>query len=112
MVGRLYLEHLSDTDLALLGAAAEARDDVRRDPDNLEALIECASRKLHRHARVGLTGPSLLRVYLRHEQHLGLVQSRLDRWVGSEVPKLFLRADICRRGLLLEIEGLCEGTQG
>ncbi len=40
MVGPLYLEHLSDSDLALLGAAADTRDDVGRDPDRLEALID------------------------------------------------------------------------
>jgi len=40
MVGPLYLEHLSDADLALLGAAGEARYDVRRDPEQLEALID------------------------------------------------------------------------
>ena len=40
MVGALYLEHLSDSDLALLATAAETRDDVRRDPDRLEALID------------------------------------------------------------------------
>ena len=40
MVGSLYLEHLSDSDLALLGAAADARTSVGRDPDRLEALID------------------------------------------------------------------------
>src|SRR5690348_16469748 len=40
MLGALYLEHLSDSDLALLTAAGESRDDVRRDPERLEALID------------------------------------------------------------------------
>ena len=40
MVGPLYLEQLSDSDLELLASAAEARDDVRRDPTRLEALID------------------------------------------------------------------------
>ena len=40
MLGSLYLEHLSDSDLAFLSAAGEAREDVRRDPDTLEALID------------------------------------------------------------------------
>jgi len=39
MVGRLYLEHLSDSDLALL-ALAGTGGDVRRDPERLEALID------------------------------------------------------------------------
>jgi hypothetical protein len=40
MVGSLYLEQLSDSDLALLASAADARVDVRRDPTRLEALID------------------------------------------------------------------------
>jgi hypothetical protein len=40
MVGRLYLEHLSDLDLALLSSVNPAADDVRADPDRLEALID------------------------------------------------------------------------
>ena len=40
MLGSLYLEHLSDSDLALLSAAGESRENVRRDPDKLEALID------------------------------------------------------------------------
>ena len=39
MLGRLYLEHLSDSDLALL-ASAEDGNDIRRDPQRLEALID------------------------------------------------------------------------
>jgi hypothetical protein len=40
MLGALYLEHLSDSDLALLTVAGESRVDVRRDPARLEALID------------------------------------------------------------------------
>ena len=40
MVGSLYLEQLSDSDLELLTSAADARADVRRDPTRLEALID------------------------------------------------------------------------
>jgi len=40
MVGRLYLEHLSDADLALLAAVAETEGEAQRDPEHLEALID------------------------------------------------------------------------
>lgn len=50
--------------------------------------------------------PSSMRVYLRDEQHLEPVRSGLVRLIGPNLPALFLRADICRRSLLLEIEGL------
>ena len=40
MLSSLYLEHLSDSDLALLRAAGESGHDVRPDPEQLEALID------------------------------------------------------------------------
>jgi len=40
VVGSLYLEQLSDSDLELLASAADVRTDVRRDPSSLEALID------------------------------------------------------------------------
>src|SRR5258708_29926529 len=40
MLSSLYLEHVSDSDLALLRAAGESGHDVRRDPEQLEALID------------------------------------------------------------------------
>ncbi len=40
MLGSLYLEHLSDADLAFLSAAGEYREDVRHDPETLQALID------------------------------------------------------------------------
>jgi len=40
MVGSLYLEQLSDSDLGLLTSAADAREDARHDPARLEALID------------------------------------------------------------------------
>jgi hypothetical protein len=40
MVGSLYLEQLSDSDLELLASPADNRGDVRRDPMRLEAMID------------------------------------------------------------------------
>ena len=40
MLGTLYLEHLSDSDLTFLGAVGEAGQDVRREPERLETLID------------------------------------------------------------------------
>jgi hypothetical protein len=40
MLGSLYLEHLSDSDLAFLGTAVESPQNVRREPEKLEALID------------------------------------------------------------------------
>ena len=43
MVGPLYLEQLSDSDLALLAPDTDARDAVRREPARLEALIDSSA---------------------------------------------------------------------
>jgi len=40
MVGRLYLEHLSDADLAVLAGAGEPGRAARPDPERIEALID------------------------------------------------------------------------
>ena len=40
MLGSLYLEHLSDSDLALLSRVGDSHREVRRDPEQLEALID------------------------------------------------------------------------
>ena len=46
-----------------------------------------------------------LKVYLRHRADLGVVAAGLRRWASPLSPPLFLQAEICRRELLLEIEG-------
>jgi hypothetical protein len=43
MVGSLYLEQLSDADLALVAPDTDARDDLRREPARLEALIDSSA---------------------------------------------------------------------
>ncbi len=40
VLSSLYLEHLSDSDLAFLGATGQSHQDVQRDPEQLEALID------------------------------------------------------------------------
>jgi chorismate lyase / 3-hydroxybenzoate synthase len=47
-----------------------------------------------------------LKVYLRNAADRPAVESELHRALGREVPLLFLRADVCRRELEVEIEGL------
>ncbi|HUO86474.1 MAG TPA: hypothetical protein VM617_03720, partial [Thermoanaerobaculia bacterium] len=47
-----------------------------------------------------------LKVYLRRAEDRPQVEDELRRELGPEVPLLFLRADICRRELEVEIEGV------
>jgi len=46
-----------------------------------------------------------LKAYLRYPEHLQLVRKALSDAFGRETPVAFLQAQICRRELLLEIEG-------
>ena len=88
MLGTLYLEHLSDTDLALLDAAGESRRDVRRDPELLEALIDSHATYRMLFAVPGrdplLRGsPFLLFAVLIHRVVRDLGQaSFVEEWVG------------------------------
>lgn len=72
---------------------------------NLEALIAQASRRTSAPLR-----PALFRVYVRPGIDPGPARARIARAFGSDTPLLFLRADICRRELLIEIEGLATST--
>jgi chorismate lyase/3-hydroxybenzoate synthase len=52
--------------------------------------------------------PESLKVYLRDSADLPLVRDALERAMPSQQSVLYLQADICRRELLLEIEGTCQ----
>jgi hypothetical protein len=88
VLGPLYLEHLSDADLALLGAAGESRYDPRRDPEQLEALIDSPATYRLLFAVPGrdplLRGsPFLLFAVLVHRVVRDLDQaSFVEEWVG------------------------------
>ena len=55
---------------------------------------------------------SLLKVYLRRREDEAEARRRVEEWLGARagaagpVDTLFLRADVCRRELLIEIEGV------
>ncbi len=72
---------------------------------NLAALIAQANRR----ALVPLH-PVLFRVYVRPDIDPAPVRERIARAFGPDTPLLFLRADICRQDLLIEIEGLATST--
>jgi chorismate lyase/3-hydroxybenzoate synthase len=68
---------------------------------NLESLTAASAARLE-----AVATPLLLRVYLRRAEDLERARAVLDAGIGAGVPTIFVRADICRRALLLEIEGL------
>jgi enamine deaminase RidA (YjgF/YER057c/UK114 family) len=53
-----------------------------------------------------LASLSMLKVYVRDAKDAAFVRSRLND-AGIHAPTLFLRSDICRSELLVEIEGVC-----
>ena len=74
---------------------------------NLEALLTEASRRT-----VTPLQPALLRVYVRPDCDPTPLRERINQAVGRTVPMVFLQADICRRELLIEIEGLAISAAG
>ncbi|MHB0971919.1 MAG: chorismate transformation enzyme, FkbO/Hyg5 family [Thermoanaerobaculia bacterium] len=53
-----------------------------------------------------LSALSMLKVYVRDAGDVAFVRDRLES-AGLSVPAIFLRSDICRAELLVEIEGVC-----
>jgi chorismate lyase/3-hydroxybenzoate synthase len=72
---------------------------------NLDAVIEEFSFCSNKADANNLPAGSL-RVYLRHPEQLGVVQNILS--LKRELPAniIYLKGDLCRAGLLLEIEGI------
>jgi chorismate lyase/3-hydroxybenzoate synthase len=71
--------------------------------ENLEALLQSAS------VRAGAQlAFRLLRVYLREAVDTAPLRTILARRFGDGVPLLFVRGDICRNDLLVEVEGIAE----
>lgn len=94
---------------SIVGHETRHVDDVQQQLNeivrNLEALLTHIAGSEGIPER-GLNLLSLLKVYLRHPEHLELVKSALAGSLPREMPILYLAGDICRRNLLLEIEGI------
>jgi hypothetical protein len=88
MIGRLYLEHLTDGDLGLLAGGSSPAVDVRQDPERIEALLDSPAvfRALFgASARDPLLhgSPFLVFSVLVHRAARDLRQaSFVDEWVG------------------------------
>jgi len=71
---------------------------------NVTALIRAAQERSGQ--ALDLASPTTtLRAYLRAEDHYAVAREIVERHLGSKVKVLYLRADICRRELLFEIDG-------
>ncbi len=73
--------------------------------DNLEQLLSHVAQQAELASTPRFT---ILKVYLRHSQHLAETKAAINSHYGEDVAVIYLQADICRQSLLVEIDGLCE----
>lgn len=92
---------------AVIGHASHHADDVAAQVDeavaNLHALLERA-------ALPRFDASSPLKVYVRHPEDAGRAGEVLSRHLDPAVPRIILHGDICRRELLVEIDGWSFGA--
>jgi chorismate lyase/3-hydroxybenzoate synthase len=70
---------------------------------NIQALLEQAART--RRATLSLESLAY-KVYVRNPGELPVIRAELEGAVGTRTSRLYLRADICRRDLAVEIEAV------
>ena len=94
---------------SIVGHASQHADSLRAQLDetltNLDSLLGAARERaptLSPH----LDGTSRLKVYVRDAVDADAVAAQLEARLGTRVPWLMLHADVCRRELLVEIEGM------
>lgn len=87
---------------AVIGHASHHHDDVTAQAEetfaNLGLLLERARMPV-------FDAGSPLKVYVRHPQDAPAVRAALARHLGPAVPCILLHGDICRKELLVEIDG-------
>ena len=72
---------------------------------NIRAVIDQACKQGFKFA--GFGSGMALKVYVRHAEHLSVVQDIIREECGTMQEMIVLQADICRTDLLLEIEAVC-----
>ena len=72
---------------------------------NVHSLLEEGYRLTgDSHARLDAEG--MLKVYIRDPSDLELIRRTLDAEAPAEIPRIYLKGDICRENLLTEIDGI------
>jgi chorismate lyase/3-hydroxybenzoate synthase len=85
--------------------AGDVREQLGETLANIRALIAHTARE--ENVALADTHLALLKVYARRSKDFETVREMVEESVARDVPVLYLQADICRRELLLEIEGVC-----
>lgn len=74
---------------------------------NLTTLITHAAQP-HGADREQWSGQALFKIYVRHPEHVSAIHNVLQSRLPSHAQILYLQGEMCRRELLLEIEGLLD----
>lgn len=94
---------------SIVGHASQHADSLRAQLDetltNLDSLLGAARERAPTLAP-HLDGTSRLKIYVRDAADADAVAAQLEARLGTRVPWLMLHADVCRRELLVEIEGM------
>jgi len=97
---------------SIVGHESRHRDDVvpqlTETLRNMSTLVQNAESE-HGVAIGSLADLSQLKVYVRDEQDHELIREHMDDLLGEDVPVIYLGGDLCRKNLLVEIEGLYAG---
>ncbi|MFI9503025.1 FkbO/Hyg5 family chorismatase [Nocardia sp. NPDC052566] len=96
---------------SILGHATVAPGDVERQCeialDNIRALVGAENLRAH---DIGhgyrLSAIRRAKVYVRHREHLAMVRRKCGAVFAPDAEIVYLNVDICRRDLLVEIEGV------
>ncbi|MEX2218596.1 MAG: hypothetical protein WD749_07520 [Phycisphaerales bacterium] len=96
-------------DSAHPGSRAEQLEETLR---NLDALIGCARRRVGAAAASGLAGAGAVRVYHKRAADRAWLARRLAGAVPAGTPTEWVKADICRDELLVEIEVVADLAAG
>ena len=71
---------------------------------NIDTLVEHAAERTGRELKHRVCRDSYLRVYVREPETVDIIRAELRRQLDTESKILFLKGDMCRKELLLEIE--------
>ena len=87
-----------------------ARDQVIESVRNVNSLLAEGQRLLGGQ-KPSLGSSGVLRVYVRHSDDLPSIRSALQEIVPDDMPRVYLRGDVCRRDLLTEVDGIVTCSQ-
>jgi chorismate lyase/3-hydroxybenzoate synthase len=94
---------------SIVGHATQHKDDcfkqTRETLANFESLME-HGKKANREVLSSNPSLSLLKVYVRHDQHIEIIKETIGHYFGHHIPTLYLSCEMCRKNLLVEIEAL------